>query len=420
MKATKNQANAVRSYLATLGIEIGHVQALEVIARGAGLRSRHAPAATTAEPHGTNVDDPVRDAFGELLALRVTYREPGSALNTADAVQQVQSLLPCLFSSADDIEEFLEDSETGSVTTECEAMCRAGALRQAYVQSGRTPSAQATALKALVRQCGEFFTKYEDAYLFLTQFDETEHLLQTPKGESPEASDEMAELSERIRAAYHDSGCQRSDLEEAVQRLVTECADIFEGEESAVAFLHVEQSMPTLPEMIDVSDEMSKAEEIKAEYDRSRCHADDVDHAVRRLMAECPNLYGDDRTAWSFINEELHEELDGRDYIVQVQSDIFGNEVFPYYTEEERRAGVIRLMAKAVELNDGVTRRYYFTEIDSDIEKDSPEYDQALTAKELEGEIVDNVVSYQGNLIGTIAEITDGDLTLYSWIDDNP
>lgn len=44
MKATKNQADAVRSYLAGLGFEITHCQALEVIARGEGFRSRHVKA----------------------------------------------------------------------------------------------------------------------------------------------------------------------------------------------------------------------------------------------------------------------------------------------------------------------------------------------------------------------------------------
>lgn len=43
--ATKAQADAVRTYLQTLGVTLSHVQALEVIARGQGMRSRHALAA---------------------------------------------------------------------------------------------------------------------------------------------------------------------------------------------------------------------------------------------------------------------------------------------------------------------------------------------------------------------------------------
>lgn len=38
--ATKAQAQAVRDYLQTLGVELSHTQALEVLARGQGLRSR--------------------------------------------------------------------------------------------------------------------------------------------------------------------------------------------------------------------------------------------------------------------------------------------------------------------------------------------------------------------------------------------
>jgi hypothetical protein len=47
MKATKNQATAVRAYLTGIGHSISHVQALEVIARGCGHRSRHVKSATT-------------------------------------------------------------------------------------------------------------------------------------------------------------------------------------------------------------------------------------------------------------------------------------------------------------------------------------------------------------------------------------
>ena len=39
--ATKAQADAVRQYLETLGCSLTHVQALEVLARGQGMRSRH-------------------------------------------------------------------------------------------------------------------------------------------------------------------------------------------------------------------------------------------------------------------------------------------------------------------------------------------------------------------------------------------
>jgi hypothetical protein len=441
MKATKNQANAVRAYLATLGLSISHVQALEVIARGAGLRSRHVqePISTLNAPAAAAASAPAapRDAFGEALALRERYWEQGLEADTEAAIAAVETLLPGLFGSQKDIEGFLEATETVSVSVACEEMSQASALWYAYVQAGRTAAAQANALTSLVQHCGERFGSIEEAYLFLLECDQAAQRLAAVPATAAQASkpapdmaeeDAMATLSDAIRAEYQGSGCQRCDLEHAVQRLLAECAELFDGEEAAVAFLHESaepQAASPAPaawqlEMVDVSGEMARAEEIKAEYDSSRCHADDVDHAVQRLQAECPLLYGDGRKAWGFINEEPHEETEGTQLVIQVESDLFGHDLFTYYTEEERRAGLIRLMAKAVELNDGGTRRYYFTDIDGDVEKHSPEYDEALHTRELEGEIVDNVVFYQGNRIGTIADITEGDLTLHSWIDDNP
>lgn len=52
----------------------------------------------------------------------------------------------------------------------------------------------------------------------------------------------------------------------------------------------------------------SQSEAIKAEYLASGCEASDVDFAVRRLMAECADIFKDDRAAWEFLMEETHEE----------------------------------------------------------------------------------------------------------------
>lgn len=49
-QATKAQAQAVRAYLRTLGCELTHTQALEVLARGQGMRSRHVLAASVDTP----------------------------------------------------------------------------------------------------------------------------------------------------------------------------------------------------------------------------------------------------------------------------------------------------------------------------------------------------------------------------------
>lgn len=60
-QATKAQAQAVREYLAGIGHDISHTQALEVLARGQGLRSRQVLAAQV-EAANTTVSRPVRDA----------------------------------------------------------------------------------------------------------------------------------------------------------------------------------------------------------------------------------------------------------------------------------------------------------------------------------------------------------------------
>lgn len=55
----------------------------------------------------------------------------------------------------------------------------------------------------------------------------------------------------------------------------------------------------------------SRAEAIKAEYLASACQAVDVDEAVVKLMAECSDLFADDRAAWSFLMDEAREEMEG-------------------------------------------------------------------------------------------------------------
>lgn len=340
-KPSKNQANAVREYLASIGHNISHVQALEVIARGAGYRSRHAVG--KAEPNPTTAP-----TAAQLIAVRCKKCDT----------------------------ELDDEGYCGDLT------CPYHSWPQKVPEDD--------------------LSYYSTAVL--------EH-----KYGAKRRSQEV--VAEEIRWEYYGSGCQRSDFEEAVASLLKRCSALFDSEESAVRYL-MDADAPAAGE--DPSDEVARASAIKAEYNESRCHADDVDHAVKRLMAECPSIYQDSRKAWGYINEETHEELEGQDYLVQVESEVFGPEVFTYYTEEERRAGIVRLMAKAVELNDGVDRHYYFSEVSSNIEKDTVEYDQELRMRELEGSIVGGLVTFQGNEIGTIADITEGGLTLHSWIDENP
>lgn len=52
----------------------------------------------------------------------------------------------------------------------------------------------------------------------------------------------------------------------------------------------------------------ARSEAIKAEYLASGCQASDVDEAVEKLMAECGELFEDDRAAWEFLMEEPHED----------------------------------------------------------------------------------------------------------------
>jgi hypothetical protein len=74
--ATKAQADAVRAYLATLGATISHVQALEVIARGEGMRSRHLLAKRSASRDADASTTPckVKSTAGEpIMFTRFSY-----------------------------------------------------------------------------------------------------------------------------------------------------------------------------------------------------------------------------------------------------------------------------------------------------------------------------------------------------------
>ncbi|MDO8417719.1 MAG: hypothetical protein Q7S87_16085 [Agitococcus sp.] len=86
MKITKNQANAVRTYLAGLGCQISHVQALEVIARGAGNRSRHVGPQVTAVGE-TDVDVVPLRATETVLHLQYGNKEEHSLFPRSDWVK---------------------------------------------------------------------------------------------------------------------------------------------------------------------------------------------------------------------------------------------------------------------------------------------------------------------------------------------
>lgn len=408
MKTTKNQADAVRSYLAGLGHEITHCQALEVIARGEGFRSRHvksdsagaqaSSAASTGCPR-CDADKAVRECSCSRCgtALKDGYCQDSTCLY--NDWPQIVRRDDCSVFSTEEVEEMYGIKKR--VHSESE-LSNSEKLRFHYGEDNEHPDYPR----------GDWLFQAGTQRTSQTYWDWVATRLESIDSDEL-LSDE--ERSERIRIEYFDSGCARSDLEEALSRLVNECADLFPGEESAMAFLLSADSDAALTPQ----SAQELAEAIKAEYLKSRCHADDVNHAVSRLMAECGDLYKDNRFAWQFVMDVVRNDGDEM-FVVQVESKL-GRKVFEYFTEEGRRASIVRLMAEAVDLNDGVARDYYFSEIDSNLEKTTPEYEIALEKRRLEGQINDKTeVFYQGNLIGTIAALTEGGLTLYSWIDENP
>ena len=78
-------------------------------------------------------------------------------------------------------------------------------------------------------------------------------------------------------------------------------------EEANVIFVR-EIQRDQMENLIPCSETFARSGAIKAEYLNSGCQASDVDDAIRKLMAECGELFADDRAAWEFLMEEPHEE----------------------------------------------------------------------------------------------------------------
>lgn len=55
-------------------------------------------------------------------------------------------------------------------------------------------------------------------------------------------------------------------------------------------------------------DSFMRSERIKKDYLESGCQASDVDYAVTRLMSTCSDLFDSPTQAWEFLMEELHED----------------------------------------------------------------------------------------------------------------
>lgn len=252
MKPTKNQADAVRAYLASLNCDISHVQALEVLARGAGLRSRHVKTADAAPEAATPAAAP-------------------AAGPTAQADYAV------------------------------------------------APQTQVHMLAVELIRCGQELAAASSA---------------------PDLA-QLRRLREQLGQVIHHQEF------EAIQ---------------------------------------ARALAIQQAYLASSCTSNDVDHAVEQLMRECGVMFETDRHAWSFLMDEPHEELETT-WLLLVESDPFGQDMFEYGTPDEREEGLKRLMAGAEQRADGITRSYYFIEVDADLEKDSPEYLDALLSRDFVGRV---------------------------------
>ena len=55
--------------------------------------------------------------------------------------------------------------------------------------------------------------------------------------------------------------------------------------------------------------DFARSESIKAEYVASGCQASDADNAVQRLMAECGELFFDEDAAWTFLTAESEDNV---------------------------------------------------------------------------------------------------------------
>ena len=106
-------------------------------------------------------------------------------------------------------------------------------------------------------------------------------------------------LGETVLSAESEALARQQSLEQFWDDRLSDCAQIVEAER--------------LDENEESDWLFARSEEIKATYLESGCQASDVDEAVERLMAECGALFENDRAAWSFLMEEPHEELETGD-----------------------------------------------------------------------------------------------------------
>lgn len=345
MKATKNQATAVRAYLTGIGHSISHVQALEVIARGCGHRSRHVKSATTVSVQTAPTAKPGSLPAVTEQSLAEVLRLSGNILELSESMRAMPPDIQIDMGYADGMAQLHQQLGRAILSVQLaeHGSCAEGVsgLTDGYRRAaGRIyrDGQQALPAEAVLAN---------DEKLALRYGEDNEHP-DYPRG------DWLFQASTlRTTQTYWNW---------VVTRL-----ESIDSDELAEVYV------------FRVASGEQQAENIKASYLAGPCAAADVEATMHRLMRECPELFPNDRKAWEFIMDEKHEDPM---YVIQMESPEFGNEVFTYDTCDERRAGLSRLLEKAVALDDGVERNYYFSDIDSDLEKNSPEYDEALNDRD--------------------------------------
>ena len=451
MKVTKHQTQNVRNYLAGIGHEISHVQALEVIARAYGLRSRHVvlkPSPQlmaimeneTRNPLSSTIPE-CRSAFLMSATLRARYRETdehpdyprgdwlfvmskketllrywdwvatrlesyatdeylelrSDQIKAAylsggcgrrdldDAVSELLCECSDLFENEDVAMAFLMSEDLPSKVPVSDPMDTIEAIKTKYLASGLSPSDLNNAAEQLMEE--------KSLQLFDSLFSARLFLMAAVKEQSIHVLCSMVSAANAMKRAYKQAGGTEQALTNAISYLTEHCAAIYKESYSARLFL-----TDAVPE----KDFTEIAKAIKAEYLASSCEASDVDHAVEKLMAICPQLFKDSNAAWEFINDEQHEE-NGFNYVITVESEAYGSESWGYSSIFERNAGVVRLMSAAIGRKDGIARCYYFSDILLDIERNSPAEEEALKFRTLIAEIDSNTeIYYQGLLVDTV------------------
>jgi hypothetical protein len=210
MKTTKNQAEAVRSYLATLGHNISHVQALEVIARGAGQRSRHVA------PHGAPVRMPVTPLMTAETALKLHYGEEGEhpLFQRSDwmTTKGYPTYWAWLSTKVRDIGNLELEGVTGSAE-HISDFALSEQIKADYWVSGHDASDLASAELRLMNECGWLFENPEAACTFLL--------------EAPSLKQLSGMAAATIKATYLASPRASTNVALALAQLKTMCQTLF-------------------------------------------------------------------------------------------------------------------------------------------------------------------------------------------------